>query len=82
VIADKVGDTACTFLAGLHRAEQAIAERLIRIVNGRLSWTWIDEGKALPWVEKRSGLQLADSQTAAILAIARWGRTGHPLAGT
>ncbi len=34
VIADKVGDTACIFLAGLYRAEQAIAERLIRIVNG------------------------------------------------
>jgi exodeoxyribonuclease V alpha subunit len=37
VIADKVGDTTCTFLAGLYRAEQAIAERLIRIVSGRLS---------------------------------------------
>src|SRR5271169_4277461 len=66
VIADKVGDTACTFLAGLYRAEQAIADRLIRIVNGRLPWTWIDEEKALPWVEKRSGLQLADSQRGAI----------------
>jgi exodeoxyribonuclease V alpha subunit len=66
VIADKVGDTACTFLAGLYRAEQAIADRLIRIVNGRLPWPWIDEDKAAPWVEKRSGLQLADSQRAAI----------------
>ena len=66
VIADKVGDTACTFLAGLYRAEQAIAYRLIRIVKGRLPWAWIDEEKALPWVEKRSGLQLADSQRAAI----------------
>jgi exodeoxyribonuclease V alpha subunit len=36
VIADKVGDTACMFLAGLYRAEQAIAERLIRIVSGGL----------------------------------------------
>jgi exodeoxyribonuclease V alpha subunit len=60
VIADKIGDTACTF-----RAEQVIADRLIRIVNGRPPWTWIDEEKALPWVEKRSGLQLADSQKAA-----------------
>ena len=51
VIADKVGDTACTFLAGLYRAEQAIAERLIRIANGRLPWAWIDEEKAMPWVE-------------------------------
>ena len=33
MIADKVGDTACTFLAGLYRAEQAIADRLIRIVK-------------------------------------------------
>src|SRR5271166_3578471 len=66
VIADKVGDTACIFLAGLYRAEQVIADRLIRIVNGRLPWTWIDEEKALPWIEKRSSLQLADSQRAAI----------------
>jgi len=66
VIADKVGDAACTFLAGLYRAEQAIADRLMRIVKSRLPWTWIDEEKALPWVEKRSGQQLADSQKAAI----------------
>jgi exodeoxyribonuclease V alpha subunit len=44
VIADKVGETACTFLAGLYRAEQTIADRLIRIINGKLPWTWIDEG--------------------------------------
>jgi len=48
VIADKVGDIACIFLAGLYRAEQAIAERLIRIVSGRLPWPWIDEEKASP----------------------------------
>jgi exodeoxyribonuclease V alpha subunit len=41
VVADKVGDTACIFLAGLYRAEQAIADRLIRIANGRLPWAWI-----------------------------------------
>src|ERR1700722_2627672 len=66
VIADKVDDTTCTFLAGLYRAEQVIADRLIRIVNGRLPWPWIDEEKAVPWIEKRSALQLADSQRAAI----------------
>src|SRR4029077_15895082 len=66
VIADKVGDTACTFLAGLYRAEQAIAERLIRIVNGRLPLPWVDEEKALPLIEKSSEMQLADSQRAAI----------------
>ena len=35
-------------------------------MNGRLPWPWIDEEKAVPWIEKRSGLQLADSQRAAI----------------
>jgi exodeoxyribonuclease V alpha subunit len=66
VVADKVGETPCTFLAGLYKAEQTIADRLVRIVNGRLPWPWIDEDKALPWVEKRSSLQLAESQRAAV----------------
>jgi len=35
-------------------------------VRGRLPWPWIDEAKAIPWVEKRNGLRLADSQNAAI----------------
>src|SRR5262249_11388168 len=66
VIADTVGQTACVFLAGLHRAERTIAERLLRLVNGTLPWPWIDPQKALPWVEGRIVLALADSQVAAI----------------
>ena len=66
MIAYKVGEIACTFLAGLYRAEQAIADRLTRIVNGRLPWARIDPVKAVPWVETRSGLKLADSQRDAI----------------
>ena len=52
VIADRVGETPCVFLAGLHRAERTIAERLMRLANGKLPWSWIDPGKALPWVEQ------------------------------
>jgi exodeoxyribonuclease V alpha subunit len=66
VIADRVGETPCVFLAGLHRAERTIAERLMRLANGRVPWSWIDPGKALPWVEQRIGLALAESQVAAI----------------
>jgi exodeoxyribonuclease V alpha subunit len=66
MIADKVGETACTFLTGLYRAEQIIADRLIRIVNDKLPWRWIDGDKAVPSVEKRSGLQLAETQRDAI----------------
>src|ERR1700719_3653159 len=66
VIADRVGETPCVFLAGLHRAERTIAERLMRLANGKLPWPWIDPDKALPWVEGRIGLDLAESQVAAI----------------
>ena len=66
VIADTVGETACIFLAGLYRAERTIAERIRRLVNGTLHWPYIDPEKALPWVERKTGLSLAESQTAAI----------------
>ena len=66
VIADTVGETACIFLAGLHRAEQVIAERIRRLARGTLPWPYIDPEKALPWIERKTGLSLAESQTAAI----------------
>src|SRR5499425_1858852 len=51
VIAERVGDTPCVFLAGLHRAERGIADRLMRLSNSTLPWPWIDPDKALAWVE-------------------------------
>jgi exodeoxyribonuclease V alpha subunit len=66
VVADRVGETPCVFLAGLYRAERTIAERLISLANGKLPWSWIDPDKALPWIEQRIGLALAESQVAAI----------------
>ncbi len=38
----------------------------MRLTNGRLPWPWIDPDKALPWVEERIGLALAERQIAAI----------------
>ena len=38
----------------------------MRLANGTLPWPWIDPDKALPWVEGRIGLSLAESQAAAI----------------
>jgi exodeoxyribonuclease V alpha subunit len=71
VVTDSVGETPCTFLAGLHRAERAIAERLMRLANGTLPWPWIDPDKALPWAADRLQLKFAESQMAAIrLALA------------
>ena len=66
MIADTVDGTACVFLGGLYRAEQVVAERLRRLVDGPLPWAHIDPEKALPWIERRIGLALAESQIAAI----------------
>ena len=66
VIADTVGETACIFLGGLYRAEKVIAERLLRLANGKLPWPYIDPAKALPWIEQKTGLSLAESQVAAL----------------
>src|SRR6266545_4821989 len=66
VVADRVGHTDCIFLAGLHGAERAVAERLLTLANGTLPWPWIDAEKALPWIEQRTGLTLAESQKAAV----------------
>jgi exodeoxyribonuclease V alpha subunit len=66
VIADCVGDTACVFLTGLYRAERAIAERLLTLNKGKIPWPWIDPSKAIPWIEQRTNLTLADSQKAAV----------------
>jgi exodeoxyribonuclease V alpha subunit len=65
VIADRLADTDCVFLAGL-RAERAIADRLLALNRGQLPWPWIDPEKAIPWIEQRTGLTLADSQKAAV----------------
>ena len=66
VVADTVEDTPCVFLGGLYRAEQAIAERLSSIAAGRLPWPHIDAEKALPWVERKTGLTLAAGQADAV----------------
>jgi len=66
VIADTVGDTACIFLAGLYNAERVIAERLLRLANGTLPWPYIDPDKAIPWIEQKTGLKLAETQVAAV----------------
>src|SRR3954447_11637388 len=71
VVADEVDGRACVFLAGLHRAERGIAERLRRLAEGPPPWPAIDTAKALDWVGGKTGLALAESQRAAVrLALA------------
>ena len=66
VVADTVGECPCVFLAGLYRAEQGIAERLLRLAGGMPPWPSIDPEQAIPWVERKTGLILAASQREAV----------------
>jgi exodeoxyribonuclease V alpha subunit len=66
VIADDLEGQRGVFLAGLYRAERKIAEKLKALTVGKPPWPSIDADKAIPWVEKRTKLALADSQQEAI----------------
>jgi exodeoxyribonuclease V alpha subunit len=66
VIADDLDGRRCVFLAGLYRAEREIAGKLRALAVGRPPWPWIDAEKAIPWVEKRTRLALAESQIEAV----------------
>jgi exodeoxyribonuclease V alpha subunit len=66
VIADDLDGRRCVFLAGLYRAEREIAEKLRTLTAGKPPWPLIDAEKAVPWVEKRTKLALAESQKEAI----------------
>ena len=66
VIADTVADTPCLFLSGLYHAEKGVADRFQHLVLGSLPWLNIDIDKALPWIEKKTGLSLAQSQIEAV----------------
>ena len=66
VVADTVGERRCIFLAGLYRAEQDIAGRLRTLAAGAPPWPTIDVDKAIPWLEAKGGITLAESQREAL----------------
>src|SRR5258706_10421998 len=68
VIADSLEERRCIFLAALYRAEREIAEKLKALASGTPPWPSIDADKAIPWVETRTELVLADSQKQALRA--------------
>ena len=71
VVGDNLGGRRCVFLAGLYRAEREIANKLKALAAGKPPWPPIDTDKAIPWVERRTRLALAESQIEAVrLAIA------------
>ncbi len=66
VTSDRIRDTECLFLTKLHAAERGISEQFARIADGSAAWSRIDAERALPWVERGTGMQLADRQKDAV----------------
>ena len=56
------------YLAALYQSEKSIARRLTALMKAPVPWPAIDPEKALPWVEKKLHLTLADSQKKAVAA--------------
>ncbi len=66
LVVDNVPEAGSLYVAPLHAAEVAVAERLIRLKQREVPWPAIDAGKALPWVEKKFSMTLAESQREAV----------------
>ncbi|MEE9122862.1 MAG: AAA family ATPase, partial [candidate division NC10 bacterium] len=66
VIADTIERRRYIFLAYLWNAEGKIADRIKSLSVGKPSWPDIDTEKAIPWVERKLGVTLADSQREAV----------------
>jgi exodeoxyribonuclease V alpha subunit len=66
VVADDLDGRRCIFLGALYRAEREIAEKLKALASKRPPWPSIEVDKAIPWVETRTKLGLAESQKLAL----------------
>lgn len=71
LIRDTLGGRDAIFLPWLHRAEAVSGETLRRLAQGRPPWPQIDVAKALQWVERKTRVQLAPSQRAAVETMLR-----------
>ena len=63
---DTVDTQPCVFLAPLYFAEQSIVAQIQRLKRDVTTLPAFDADKAIPWVEMKLAIQLADSQKEAI----------------
>ena len=66
VVADLLEGRRCVFLTGLCPGRAGHRRTIADLVSGGPCWPPIDAAKAIPWVERRTGLQLAASQREAV----------------
>ncbi|MEA5113366.1 MAG: ATP-dependent RecD-like DNA helicase [Geobacteraceae bacterium] len=66
LLPDRIDDRDCLFLTPLHRAEIGTSTNMARLLRGVPPWGHVDAEKAVPWVEKKTGLSLSSSQKSAV----------------
>ncbi|MGF6965773.1 exodeoxyribonuclease V alpha subunit [Paraburkholderia sp. WC7.3g] len=66
VVADMLYDVPSVFLAPLYNAERSIVSQILRLRTGSPSWGSMDAARAIPWVEQKLSIELAESQKQAI----------------
>ena len=66
LMAEPINGAPAIYLTPLYLAERGVAAHLCRLVQGLPNWGEIDAGKAMPWVEAKTGLQLSASQREAV----------------
>ncbi|MCL6270779.1 ATP-dependent RecD-like DNA helicase [Sansalvadorimonas sp. 2012CJ34-2] len=63
---ENIDGEPCLFLTPLFRAEQGVANHVVRLLQGHSGWSGLDLKKAIPWVEKKNQISLSDSQKKAV----------------
>lgn len=69
LIQENIYHHPCIFPASLHHAEVSATNHLLRIQNEKLPWDEIDVEACFPWVEKKTQLQLSESQKQAVSLV-------------
>ncbi len=68
IIADTIGTEECLFIPSLYYYEKSIAERIQTLSQGAPSWGVINTDAAIPWVETKLSIALAENQKKAVTA--------------
>ena len=66
IMADTIAGEDCLFIPSLYYYEKSIALRLKALSQGVPSWGDIKADAAIPWVEKKLAITLAESQKTAV----------------
>jgi len=71
LVAESIAGEPAIFLASLYRSELGVAQHIARLKSGEPPWGRIDPAKAVPWVERKTGLELSRTQARAVATAVR-----------